>query len=222
MKYKLLIIEDESSLRKMLTDDLELEGYEVICASDGEEGLKLALEKKVDLVLLDVMMPKMSGWEVCRRIKANKKDLPIIMLTARGQESDKVMGLDLGADDYVTKPFSILELIARIKAILRRTKPEEIKQYKIGNIIIDFEKQEVKKENKIIPLTPIEFEILKILIQNKGKVVSREELLEKVWGYEKEVPTTRTVDNHVFEIRHKLNIKNIETVYGVGYKFLEK
>lgn len=224
---KILIVEDEASLRKMLKDDLELEGFEVSVAKDGEEGLKMALEGKPDLVLLDVMMPRLSGWEVCRQLKAKMPKLPVIMLTAKGQESDKVMGLELGADDYVTKPFGVLELLARVKALLRRTKPaiETLSAYRFNGIEVDFEKYEATKDGKSLRLSTREFKILKTLIAHRGKVVTREQVLHEVWGYE-EFPESRTVDTHILALRRKLEGrqtgrgKYIVTVHGAGYKFV--
>ncbi len=188
---RILIVEDEPSMVAGLRDNFEYEGYEVITAGNGAEGLGRALNDSPDLVVLDVMMPKMSGLDVCKQLKSKRPSLPVIMLTARGQEVDKVVGLELGADDYVTKPFSIRELLARIKAVLRRAK---------------------------------EFELLKYFVCHPGETVSRDRLLEAVWGYD-HFPTTRTVDAHIVRLRQKVEPKAedpqfILTVHGVGYKFV--
>lgn len=227
--YKILVVEDEPAIRKMLKDDLELEGYQVVMAHDGEEGVRVAFESKPDLVLLDVMMPKLSGWEACRQIKAKLPSLPVIMLTAKGQETDKVTGFDLGVDDYVTKPFSVLELAGRIKAVLRRTKPAKVKltEVKFGDLIVNFEKFEAKKSGKPLQLSAREFKILKVLMEHGGKVVSREQILSEAWGYD-QMPESRTVDTHILALRRKLEgggskrNQYIVTVHGAGYKYAGK
>lgn len=225
----ILLVEDEPAMRKVVSDDLILEGYKVITAKDGAEGLKMALEMKPNLILLDIMLPKMNGLDVCRELKAKEVDVPIIMLTAKGQESDKIIGFRLGVDDYVTKPFSVLELAARIKAVLRRVKTKKqsaIKKYKFEDVVIDFEKYEAVKNGKKLHLSTREFKILKILLENKGLVISRDRFLNEVWGYE-QFPTSRTVDNQIMALRQKLegdkkdSEKHIVTVRGIGYKFQE-
>lgn len=226
---KILIVEDEPAMQLGLRDNLEFEGYEVSIAGDGDSGLKAIMTDTYDLVILDVMLPNMSGFDVCKKARARGNETPIILLTARGEEIDKVLGLELGADDYMTKPFSLRELLARIKANLRRSSKDAKKEHgvvTIGNLQIDFEayKAEALLTKKSVKLSHKEFEILKYLYENKTKVVSRFDLLEKIWGYE-EQPTTRTVDNFIARIRHKVeedhnDPKVILTVHGTGYKMI--
>jgi len=225
---KILIIDDELHIIELLKYNLETNGYKVFYALDGKEGLKLASEKKPDLILLDVMLPEMDGFDVCKEIKKNEdtSNIPIIMLTAKSEEFDKILGLELGADDYITKPFSIRELLARVKAVLRRNnKQEKSNVVYIHDLKLDFDKREVLKNGVKIDLTLKEFELLKLLVLNKGKVLTRDFLLDKVWGYEY-YGETRTVDVHVRHLRQKIedddrNPKYIETVRGIGYKFKE-
>jgi len=224
---KILIVEDEPSMVAGLRDNFEYEGYEVICACDGEEGLERALRDSPDLVVLDVMMPKMSGLDVCKQLKAKRPSLPIIMLTARGQEVDKVVGLELGADDYVTKPFSIRELLARVKAVLRRAQalPKEQDSYSFNDVEVNLRSYRVLRKGKIVAFSAKEFELLKYLLCHRGENLSRDRLLEDVWGYE-HYPSTRTVDAHIVRLRQKLEPKPetpqyILTVHGVGYKFVD-
>ena len=224
---KILIIEDEPDMARGLADNLQFEGYEVCVETNGEAGLQYALAHPVDLILLDLMLPKVPGYEVCKTLRAKGKSMPIIMLTAKGQEIDKVLGLELGADDYVTKPFSLRELLARIHAQLRRHKPEAnqaTEQFRFGEIALDFKHYRASKAGEEIELTPKEFEILHFLISRRGATVKRAELLDKVWGLE-DYPTTRTVDNHILKLRKKIerdpaNPEFILTVHGIGYKFL--
>ena len=220
-----LIIEDDISILRGLKDNLEFEGYRVISETNGREGLKLALEKDADLLLLDIMLPGINGYEICRKVKKEKPDLPIIMLTARGSEIDKVSGLDTGADDYVTKPFSLPELLARIRAALRRTKEgqDSPNEYSFGNIKLDFIKLQAYRGETEIKLTKKEFGIMKYLVAHEGEAVHRHDLLNAVWGYEA-MPTTRTVDNFILDLRKKLeedpsNPKHILSVRDVGYRF---
>jgi DNA-binding response OmpR family regulator len=221
---RILVVEDDPKILKLLSSDLELEGYSVFTAKDGEEGLERARKQKPDLMILDVMMPKMNGYDVCRSLRKDGSDVPIILLTAKGQESEKVVGLDLGADDYVTKPFGGMELMARVKALLRRHKREldKLEKTEFDDVKVDFKKMEATKKGKSIALTAKEYQILELLIRNKGNVVSREQFLQDVWGYE-DLPSTRTVDNQVLSLRQKLSPKDtdgyITTVHGVGYKF---
>jgi two-component system alkaline phosphatase synthesis response regulator PhoP len=222
---KILIVEDEPNMVAGLRDNFEYEGYRVITASDGVEGLERALKESPDLVLLDVMMPKMSGLDVCKQLKAKRPALPIIMLTARGQEVDKVVGLELGADDYVTKPFSIRELLARAKAVLRRSHllPKDLERYSFGNIDVDLRACRVERKGVRIDLSSKEFELLKYFIGHPGENLSRERLLEDVWGYDR-FPSTRTVDAHIVHLRQKLepnpeDPQYLLTVHGTGYKF---
>src|SRR3989304_2198923 len=223
---KILIIEDEQDMVMGLKFNLEARGYEVTAAYDGETGCRKALDEQPDLVILDLMLPKKNGYEVCKSLKEEKPAIPIIMLTAKSQEAEIVTGLELGADDYVTKPFSLLELLARIKALLRRTKsgtkiPET---YHIGDLEINFRKYNALKRRKPLSLSPREFEILKYFIERRGEVVSREDLLNHVWGYET-FPNTRTVDTHIAKLRQKIEDDPeqptlIITLHGIGYKFL--
>lgn len=224
---KILIIEDEPEMARGLSDNLAFEGYEVHLEANGEAGLQFALAQPVDLILLDLMLPKLPGYEVCKTLRAKGKDMPIIMLTAKGQEIDKVLGLELGADDYITKPFSLRELIARIHAQLRRRKPgaqPEDEVFSFGELTLDFKHYRATKSGEEIELTAKEFEILHYLIAHRGTVVKRADLLDKVWGLE-DYPTTRTVDNHILKLRKKIekdpaSPEFIITVHGIGYKFL--
>lgn len=223
----ILIVEDEPSMQIGLKDNLEIEGYSVALASDGEEGLVKIKNNKFDLILLDVMLPKLSGFDVCKAARTAGISTPIILLTARGEEIDKILGLEFGADDYITKPFSLRELLARVKAILRRSQTvvsKETLTSKIGKLKIDFNAFYAEENGVEIKLSHKEFEILSYLQQNKNQVVTRYDLLAKVWGYD-EQPTTRTVDNFIVRLRQKLEInpnqpKVILTVHGTGYKMV--
>lgn len=223
----ILIIEDDPSILRGLKDNLEYEGYTVITETNGIKGLKLALEKKIDLILLDIMLPGMNGYDLCRKIKKEKPELPIIMITARGSEMDKVSGLDTGADDYVTKPFSIPELMARIRAVLRRgaVGPGQIPdEYCFGNIKLDFKKFKAFRDDREIKLSSKEFAIMEYFIRHEGEAVHRHDLLNAVWGYENTVPNTRTVDNFMLDLRKKFEEdpskpKHIESVRDIGYRF---
>lgn len=223
---RILLVEDEPAMQLGLKDNLELESYQVDIAGDGEVGLQKIKENTYDLVLLDVMLPKLSGFDVCKKARAAGITTPIILLTARGEEIDKILGLELGADDYITKPFSVRELLARIKAMLRRTNggvnPSPAVTF--GRLKIDFATFQAFEGGTEVRLSHKEFEILSFLHQHKNQVVSRYDLLEKVWGYD-EQPTTRTVDNFIVRLRHKIEInpnqpKIILTVHGSGYKML--
>jgi DNA-binding response OmpR family regulator len=223
---KILIVEDEPNMVAGLRDNFEYEGYEVITANDGLAGLERALTDSPDLLVLDVMMPRMSGLDVCKQLKAKRPSIPIIMLTARGQEVDKVVGLELGADDYVTKPFSIRELLARVKAVLRRTQtaPKDQEQYKFGDVEVNLRSCQVSRKGKPLEFSSKEFELLKFFLSHSGEAISRDRLLEEVWGYD-HFPTTRTVDAHIVRLRQKLEPKPedpqfILTVHGLGYKFV--
>ena len=223
---KILIVEDEPNMVAGLRDNFEFEGYTVITARDGVEGLQRALDESPDLVVLDVMMPRMSGLEVCKQLRAKRGSIPIIMLTARGQEVDKVVGLELGADDYVTKPFSIRELLARVKAVLRRTAvvPKDMDQHAFADIEVDLKRCRVLKSGKAIEVSSKEFELLKYFICHSGEILSRDRLLEEVWGYDN-YPTTRTVDTHLVRLRQKLEPDPEQpqyflTVHGTGYRFV--
>ena len=223
---RILIVEDEESILMALEDNLKIEGYNITSAVDGEEGFVKAKENSYDLILLDIMLPKLDGFEVCKKIRAEGIDTPIIMLTAKSQEIDKVLGLELGADDYVTKPFSSRELLARIKAILRRTKlpKQDIDKYNFGNIEVNFNNYEVRKSGKLIYLTALEFNLLHFLIDNKNQVIERDKILDEVWGDNVYVQA-RTVDKHISELRKKIeddppNPVFIIGVRSIGYKFI--
>ncbi len=223
----ILIVEDEPAMQLGLKDNLEMESYQVDIAGDGETGLNKIKSGKHDLILLDVMLPRISGFDICKSARAAGITTPIILLTARGEEIDKVLGLELGADDYITKPFSVRELLARVKAILRRnqmTAPPFEGLVTIGRLSIDFNLFYARNQEGEVKLSHKEFEILLFLHKNRNKVISRYELLENVWGYEEQI-TTRTVDNFVARLRHKLeenpNVpKVILTVHGSGYKMI--
>ena len=227
MKKKILIVEDEKELIEGLKLNLVSAGYDVIWALDGQEGLNKALKEAPDLILLDIMLPKKDGLEVCRELRGKNISVPIFMLTAKGDEVDKVVGLEIGADDYITKPFSVRELMARIKAHLRRETREENtipSIYRFDDVEIDFIHYKVRRKKKTSPLTSLEVKILKFLIAHRGEVVTRETLLNKVWGFEK-YPSTRTIDNHILKLRKKLEghpskTKYIFSVYGEGYRFI--
>jgi DNA-binding response OmpR family regulator len=223
---KILIVEDEPNMVAGLRDNFEFEGYDVLTAYDGEQGLQRALADSPDLVVLDVMMPKMSGLDVCKQLKARRPSIPIIMLTARGQEVDKVVGLELGADDYVTKPFSIRELIARVKAVLRRGQflPKDHDRYSFGDAEVDLHACRVTRQGRELDFSSTEFELLRYFVSHPGEVLSRDRLLEEVWGYDS-YPTTRTVDAHLVRLRQKLEPNPEQpryflTVHGTGYRFV--
>lgn len=223
---RILVVEDDPAILRGLSDNLRLESYEVVTAADGEAGDRLVREARPDLIVLDLMLPKLSGYELCRKLRTEGLTTPILMLTARGEEADRVLGLDLGADDYVTKPFSVRELLARIRALLRRAHPPRAlpDEVRFGDVVVDFRSYEAKKAGSPVDLTPKEFQLLRLLASRAGEVVSRGELLEGVWGYET-VPNTRTVDNHVATLRAKLEpdasgTRHVQTVHGVGYKFI--
>lgn len=221
---KILIVEDEKNIVELLKYNLEKNDYSTDYAYDGEEGLNLFKNNKYDLILLDLMLPKITGLELCEKMKEINSEIPIIMLTAKSRETDKIEGLNIGADDYITKPFSINEVLARINALLRRVNRKNKNNKEIyGELEIDYKKYEVKIRDHIIELTLKEFELLKLLIDNKENPVSRDEILEKVWGY-KFVGETRTVDVHIRNLRSKIekddsNPEYIKTVRGIGYKF---
>jgi DNA-binding response OmpR family regulator len=224
---RILVVEDDPSILRGLTVNLTLESYEVIVAGDGESAVETIRSEKPDLVILDVMLPRMNGYEVCRKARAEGFGMPIVMLTARGEEADRIVGLDLGADDYVTKPFSIRELLARIRALLRRAgtpaegAPDVLR---FDDVIIDFKRYEATRGGNPLSMTPKEFGVLRLLAARAGEVVTRDELLLEVWGYDA-LPTTRTVDNHIASLRSKLEQtpsepKRLQTVHGVGYRWL--
>jgi DNA-binding response OmpR family regulator len=220
-KAKILIIEDEKDLTKLLKYNLEKEGQQVLVALDGVAGLSEFQKEQPDLVILDLMLPKMDGLQVCRAIR-KESSAPIIMLTAKKEETDRIVGLEMGADDYITKPFSIRELVARVKAILRRVSPTEEQKGKgthLGSLRIDFERHEVRVNSQEVPLSPREFQFLKLLVEAEGRVLSRNQLVETVWKAEAEIDT-RTVDQHIARLRRKLGPEGdrIVTVKSVGYR----
>ncbi|MCB0746475.1 MAG: response regulator transcription factor [Ignavibacteriae bacterium] len=223
---KILIVEDEIPMRNGLKDNLEIEGYEIDEAEDGSIGLEKIQNNKYDLIILDVMMPKISGFDVCKKVRASGNLTPIILLTAKGEEIDKVLGLELGADDYITKPFSLRELLARVKAILRRTENNiyDSSELTIGKLRINFSTFSAASNGKQIDLSHREFEILKYLIEHKNTTVTRDDLLKNVWGHKNRI-TTRTVDNFILKLRQKIEVdinhpKIILTIYGIGYKLI--
>ncbi len=225
---KILIVEDDPAISKGLVDFLENESFHTTSFSDGEKGYYAAKEGEYDLVLLDVMLPGKNGMDICRDLRKEKISTPIIMLTSKQEEIDKVLGLELGADDYITKPFSIRELLARIKAVLRReTKIEEdIEEYTFGNVHINFKAMEANKDNKPIELSNLEYKVLKYLCQRENTVVDRNTLLDEVWGYEN-YPSTRTIDNFILSLRKKFEDdpskpKYLLTVHSVGYKLVKQ
>jgi two-component system, OmpR family, alkaline phosphatase synthesis response regulator PhoP len=224
-----LLVEDEQGLILTLTDRLRSEGFEVDVASDGKIGFEKALARSYELIILDVMLPKKNGYDVCRDLRQKGIETPILMLTAKGETIDKVLGLKLGADDYLTKPFEVIELLARIEALLRRSpgsaNGHSADAFRFGEVTIDFKRAEVTRENQPVDLSAMEFKLLQHLIENRGVVHSRDQLLDAVWGYDS-MPSTRTVDVHIAWLRQKLesNPKHphfIQTVHGMGYKFVE-
>ena len=221
---RVLVIEDEAAMRMALEDVLAVDGFRVLTASDGEVGLETAVSERPDLVLLDVMLPKLDGLAVCAELRRRHAVVPILMLTARGQVSDRVAGLDTGADDYLVKPFSTDELLARVRALLRRRLPSPGApgSLALGDVVIDFEAQTARRGSEPLHLTAREFAMLRLLAESRGKPVTRERFLDVVWGYTA-FPTTRTVDTHMATLRAKIepepdNPRWIKTVHGVGYR----
>ncbi len=225
-KQTILVVEDDEAMMLGMEENLKFEGYRVLTASDGEHGLKLALHEQPELVLLDVVLPGMTGYQVCRTLREKGSPVPIIMVTSRGEEVDKITGFDMGADDYVTKPFSIKELIARIKAVLARAQrmSDTAAEHTFGDCVLDARSRTLMKDNAELPLTRTEFNLLACLIAHPGEAMSREALLDEVWG-EKYLGTQRSLDTFVAGLRSKIedNPKKprfIHTVHGVGYKFI--
>lgn len=222
---KILIVEDQIDLANGLEVNLKKEGYKVLKTGTGEEAIQMAIRDLPDLIILDIMLPGISGLDVCRELRQKSIKIPIIMLTAKSEEVDRVIGLELGADDYVTKPFSLRELLARIRVCLRRQPQQtDIPRYRFGSVEIDFEKYRVTVRNKPVEMTQKEVELIRYMIRNRDTVLSRDRLLDEVWGYDS-YPTTRTVDTHILKLRKKLeedpaNPKYILSVYGGGYKFI--
>lgn len=227
---KIAVIEDEPNIRELILYNLQQNGYQTVSAEDGSSGLELVISEQPDLILLDLMLPGKNGMEICKELRENGNQIPIIMLTAKNDEIDKILGLEFGADDYVGKPFSVRELMARIKAVLRRTagvavdKASSDQVIRINDLMIDEERHEVTLGTERIELTFKEFELLTALAKNRGRVMTRDMLLDTVWGYEY-VGETRTVDVHIRYLRKKLNDENetfIKTIRGVGYKMIER
>jgi len=224
---RILIVEDDKAILQGLTDNLQAEHYEVVGEMDGMKGFQAAKKHQFDAIILDVMLPSMNGMDICKQLRTEKIETAILMLTSKGAEVDKVMGLEIGADDYMTKPFSIRELLARIKVLLRRQTAivSELQEYSFGDVYLDFKKQEGRKGKKVLDLSAKEYELLKYFAQREGKVISRDQLLDDVWGYDA-VPTTRTVDNYILALRKKIETKpahpkHIITIHTAGYKFVK-
>jgi len=229
MPRTILVVEDDMGIRTILKDALVEQGYEVKTADDGIKGLELARELKPDLLILDLMLPSMDGYEICRRIRKEGIVSPVLMLTVKDDEVDKVLGLELGADDYVTKPFSLKELKARVKALLRRVEEYQGEEsaYRLGNIELDFLKYEARKSGKDLGLTPLEIKILRLLISKRGKVITRDEFLDRIWGVDNLAVSHRTVDSHIAHIRRKIEEdpstpKHVLSVHSIGYKFVDE
>ncbi|MEP7365436.1 MAG: response regulator transcription factor [Acidobacteriota bacterium] len=227
-EHRILIIEDEPDLLRGLEMNLTAEGFDVSTASRGDTGVEQALRERPELLLLDIMLPGMNGLDVCRELRRRGFEAPIIMLTAKAEEVDRVVGLEIGADDYVTKPFGIRELLARIRVRLRRHTPAPVQgdaKLRFGKVTVDFDTHEAHRGGARVELTPKELEVLRLLAKHRGEIVTRDRLLEEVWGYET-YPTTRTVDNHILRLRQKLeeepsNPRHILSIYGEGYKFID-
>jgi two-component system, OmpR family, alkaline phosphatase synthesis response regulator PhoP len=228
MSKRILLVEDELGLVMTLTDRLTSEGYTIESTRDGESGYNRAINEPFDLIILDVMLPRKNGFDVCRDLRQRGITVPIIMLTARGQVVDKVVGLKLGADDYLTKPFEMLELLARVEALMRRAPASATETsgeiYQFGSVRIDFRRAEVDRDGKSVELSAREFKLLRHFIEHRGEILSRDDLLDEVWGYNA-MPSTRTVDVHVAWLRQKLETnprhpEYILTVHGMGYKFV--
>jgi len=222
---RILVIEDDPAIQRGLKDALSGEHFEPVMSDDGMDGMRTARRSSFDLIILDVMLPGINGFDICRTLRSEKVATPILMLTGKGEEADKVLGLELGADDYLTKPFGVRELLARVKALLRRGSPEEseLREANFGDVYIDFVKQEARKGKSVLKMTAKEYELLKYFLQHEGVVISRAKLLDDVWGYDS-APTTRTVDTFILNLRKKIELKpsqpkHLLTVHTVGYKF---
>jgi two-component system alkaline phosphatase synthesis response regulator PhoP len=229
MEKTILIVEDDAGIQMILRDALTSQGYHVTTADDGMKGLQLARELKPALIILDVMLPLMDGFEVCRKIRKEGIVSPILMLTVKDEELDKVLGLELGADDYVTKPFSLKELTARIKALLRRVEDyqEEMSVCRFSDVELDFQKYESRKAGQDLGLSPLELKILRLMITRKGKVITRDEFLDAIWGVDNLIVSHRTVDSHIAHIRKKVeenpsDPRHILSVHSIGYKFVDE
>lgn len=223
---KVLVVEDDPGILRTVADNLRFEQYDVVTAADGETAYAVHQQQQIDLIVLDLMLPRMSGLELCRRLRAEDVQVPVLVLTARGEEADRVRGLDMGADDYVTKPFSMPELMARVRALLRRSSSGLASTLKFADVEVDFRSHTALRGGQAIDMTRKEFALLRFLASREDTVVTRDELLNKVWGFEA-YPVTRTVDNHIASLRAKLEADParpafIQTVHGVGYKFVPK
>jgi len=227
---RILLVEDDPKMRQLVSSDLKLEGFVVETASDGVAGLEKAETQSWDVIILDVMLPKMSGYDVCRNLRGRQIKTPILMLTAKAQDTDKVVGFQIGADDYLTKPFSILELVARLRALIRRaggSSATPLPEYASGPWRIQFDRQEVSRGKQTIELTTKEFQILEYFVRHRGDVISREQFLKDLWKFEADMPSTRTVDNQVSSLRRKLGWTDdsdgprILTIHQSGYRFVD-
>jgi len=221
---RVLVLEDDPGILRTVADNLRFEQYDVITAADGETAYVLQQQHQPDLIVLDLMLPRMSGVELCHRLRAEDVQVPVLVLTARGEEVDRVRGLDMGADDYVIKPFSVPELMARVRALLRRSSPGAATTLSFGDVEVDFRRHTAVRAGQVIEMTRKEFALLRFLVSRADAVVTRDELLNKVWGFDA-YPVTRTVDNHIASLRAKLEADParpvfIQTVHGVGYKFV--
>ena len=221
---RVLVVEDDPGILRTVADNLRFEQYDVITAADGETAYVLQQQHQPDLIVLDLMLPRMSGVELCHRLRAEDVQVPVLVLTARGEEVDRVRGLDMGADDYVIKPFSVPELMARVRALLRRSSPGAATTLSFGDVEVDFRRHTAVRAGQVIEMTRKEFALLRFLVSRADAVVTRDELLNKVWGFDA-YPVTRTVDNHIASLRAKLEADParpvfIQTVHGVGYKFV--
>jgi len=225
MLKKILIVEDDPGIQLSLKDEFESEGYHVLVTNEGEKALTMTRYKKPDLIILDIMLPGLDGYEVCKRLRNEGNNTPIIMLTVKDKEIDKVLGLEFGADDYVTKPFSLRELQARVKSIFRRMEdnPTDIDTCCIGDTEFDFKKYEAKKRGQIMEFTPLEFQMVRLFVRHKGEVLTRDNFLDQIWGEDNLIVTSRTIDSHIANIRKKVednpsNPRFIMSIRGVGYK----
>lgn len=229
MSKKILIIEDDPGIQLSLKDELESEGYVVSAASNGEEGLRRFQKKQPDLVILDIMLPLLNGYEVCKKLRQDGNRTPIMMLSVRDKEVDKVLGLELGADDYVTKPFSLREVVARVRALLRRTEDPsvEVECLRIGDVEVDFKTFQATKQGRPVEFTPLEYQILRLLAQKREQGITRDDFLDEIWGENNVVVTSRTVDSHIASIRKKIEDdpsrpQYIKSIRGIGYKLSER
>lgn len=222
---RVLVIEDDAAILRGIVDNLQFEKFDVLTATDGDAGYRLLRDERPDVVILDLMLPRMSGYEVCQKARADGLTIPILMLSARGDEADRVLGLDLGADDYLSKPFSIRELLARVRSLARRgQRARELDELRFDGVTVDFVRYEARVDGRAVAMTRKEFALLRALASREGEVVSRDALLRAVWGYDV-TPTTRTVDNHVALLRAKLERdaaqpQHLVTVHGIGYKWV--